>query len=667
MPEPSSFSPESLLKWLKHLLVTDRQTDKTIEEFGNLLEKLEKRKAELKNHQASIAAELPLVSFELLLKIVSLLRWRWEKLLEKNKALSRDLQQARSLLKELAAKTEKLRQQVIALCSPPFQLVPFVQWEKWQVEGTEICGARFKLGQTLRVAPVDNSRPDLIAKLQKTQRGQMLRLNSLGAITDVLEEYEKTGEMFTVAELLPDGQLRVIDHTGAKSVALVSGAISTDNLKSGDQVLISNNGLAVEKISSIDLAREHFLQKLPTVSWSDIGGLDKQILELRDELERHLIYPAETKLFRIPPLKGVLLHGPPGTGKTMMVKAAVGETAKVLSQALGREVPGRTLLINGPGDILNMYVGSSEGKLKNDFAQAKAEAQRGSLVFLAIDEADALFSVRRGDGWQDGGTMVRQGLVTQLNAEMDGIEELNGVVVFLLTNRPDILDPSVIRPGRFDLKVYVSRPNQEAAGDIFSKYLYVGPRKPGEEKLPLHGQYFDPANYEGENYFPRLAQPGERRQLKNGQKASYPLNRDPERIIEYFIQKATGRCYDKHRPENCLLKVIFADGAVELFTLADFMSGAVIANMVRKAYKLARNRYLAANQEERTGEGLRLADIYQAVEMVVKGEQFLPMTRENMQRWLYTEGKPVKTIKEIVPLLNKEDLEPERPTSQKMI
>lgn len=599
-------------------------------DYRELIEKLKVIIAQIDSERAFSTAQIGSVSLPALFVIVSFWHLRFIQASQNFEALAGEHN-------ELSQKFVRAGEIIKKLQQPPHI---FVAFEKLEQRKDSEYWIRWRRGSNKSSSVVDVENPELVNGLKKAQRGQLVRLNGIGVAVELLDEFENEGIVYDVVEVIDDQRVKVSSEHSISVVAAISQNLK-DLLKIGDKVLLSNNNMVTEKLGEASEVADLILQETPDVKWSSIGGLKKEIAQLREKIELHLLDPEAAKKFHIPEPKGILLVGPPGTGKGLMVKAAVNETARFASERTGKEVKGYYILVNGPADILRKWVGDSPGRIKMIFDQARRRAKEGHLVFIIFDEFESLFTVRTGEQ-NDAG--VRKELVTQFNAEMDGIDSLQGVVVFGLTNRPDILDPAVIRPGRFNLKITVPRPDREGAKDIFSKYL--------ELDLPLHGKYFDSKNYDQEgNYYPTDSR--DNRRLKSpGVYESYCLNREPAKIINYFIDKVVNSCYDSKKEENQLLRVTYTDGSSEVFTFEHFMSGALIAAIASLAKEKACNRYSKAGSKEKGQEGLCLRDIYEAVEEIFKGEHKLPTTDDALKQWLYTEGRQAKTPKSVVSLLD---------------
>lgn len=483
---------------------------------------------------------------------------------------------------------------------------------------------------------------DLGYKFQDARRGQIVKYVSFNngvaevkVVIDLLEEFDTEGKVANVLEVMEDDLVKVSDGMDSEMIVPLANP-GPDEISSGDKVLIGQSGFITRKLPKTEQVQDLILQEIPDVRFEDVGGLDTQIEEFRNNFGLPYLYPEDYKLFEIPSTRGVLFVGPPGCGKSFMVKAAINELTKYLSQKTGREIKGFMILINGPADVLRKYVGESEGRPKMFFNLARQKAKEGHVVMIIMEEFDAWVKVRGSDN-NDAG--VRSGLVTQINAEMDGIWGLNGVIVVGLTNRPDLIDPAVMR--RFNSKIEVPRPNIKGAKDIFIKNI--------SSNIPIHSKYFDSANYEGEWYYPR-DENGERRKI-NGVEEKYHLCRNRERVINHFADKIMRTCYDSSASENGFLRVSYYNGKEEIFTFADFMSGDLIVNyIIAHAKKSALFRYVGAKDEDKKREGLKLKDLYDALDKVFGSGAYVPPTQEALTEWFEVNGikrPPVKDFQRI--------------------
>jgi len=336
------------------------------------------------------------------------------------------------------------------------------------------------------------------------------------------------------------------------------------------------------------------LEEIPDVTYDDIGGLGDQIETLRDSVELPYIYPDVFAEHKLAPPKGILLYGPPGCGKTLIAKAVANSLAKSIEQRTGRETTPYFLNVKGP-ELLNKYVGETEHKLREVFKKARDKASEDVPVVIFFDEMDSLFRMR-GSGISSD---MEATVVAQFLSEIDGVESLNNVIVIGASNRQDLIDPAVLRPGRLDLKIKVHRPDGPAAKEIFSKYLIAG--------LPFHTDT----------------------QERYGS--------DPEKIVEGMISDTIDHMY-RTSDENKFLEVTYAKGEREIFYFKDFASGAMIENIVSRAKKRAVKR-LIENDER----GITLEDLIGSVNDEFKENEDLPNTT-NPDDWARISGRKGERI-----------------------
>jgi proteasome-associated ATPase len=414
-------------------------------------------------------------------------------------------------------------------------------------------------------------------------------------------EFELRGEVGIIKDFVDEDRVVVLGRVDEERVLQLSEPLRVDRPQVGDNVMIDvRSGLVLEKIPKSQV-EEVVLEEVPDVTYDDIGGLSEQIEALRDAIELPYLYPEEFEAFGLKPPKGILLYGPPGCGKTMIAKAVANSLATEMSRRTGRDTRGYFLNVKGP-ELLNKYVGETEFKIREVFKKAKAKANEDCPVIVFFDEMDALFRMR-GTGISSD---VETTVVAQFLSEIDGVEALRNVIVIGASNRQDLIDPAILRPGRLDLKIKVDRPDEKAAREIFSKYLLP--------TLP-----FDPEE---------LASAGG----------------DPEVCVARMIDMTVEAMYAEST-ENRFLEVTYAKGEKEIFYFKDFASGAMIENIVRRAKKIALKRAIAGQ-----GRGLKTSDLLESVREEFKENEDLPNTT-NPDDWAKISGRKGERIVNVRTLL----------------
>lgn len=430
--------------------------------------------------------------------------------------------------------------------------------------------------------------------------GQLLVLNESFNVIEV-SGYENRGEVVRLKDRLDAHRALVIGRADEERVVTLTDSAQHLDLDIGDNLLLeTRSGYVLEKLPKSKV-EEVILEEVPNVTYDDIGGLDTQIEDLRDGIELPYLYPDEFREHQLRPPKGVLLYGPPGCGKTLIAKAVANSLAKRLSESKGVEAHSYFLNIKGP-ELLNKYVGETESKLREVFKKAREKANPTTPVIVFFDEMDALFRVR-GSGISSD---VEITVVAQFLSELDGLESLENVIVIGASNRQDLIDPAVLRPGRLDLKIKVERPDKGAARDIFSKYLL--------QDLPLHTEEL---------------------QRHDGSRQA---------TVDWLIEQTCEHMYST-REENKFLEVTYAKGEREIFYFKDFSSGAMIENIVARAKKAALKRYLSAQEK-----GIKLDDLINAVQAEFKENEDLPNTTnpDDWARISGTKGEKIINIRTLV-------------------
>ena len=428
------------------------------------------------------------------------------------------------------------------------------------------------------------------------RRGHEVVLNeSLNVV--LARAFERSGEVVTIQEILEDGRRAVVVGRGDEErVAELSEALAGTRLRAGDSVLLDPRSLLLlEKLPRPEI-EEVVLEEVPDITYADIGGLDEQIEALTDAVELPYLHPELFAEHQLPAPKGILLYGPPGCGKTLIAKAVANSLARKVGELKGNEnVRSYFLNIKGP-ELLNKYVGETERQIRLVFQRAREKADEGVPVIVFFDEMDSLFRMR-GSGISSD---MESTIVPQLLAEIDGVEALRNVIVIGASNREDLIDPAILRPGRLDVKIKIERPDETAAQQIFARYLTTD--------LPL--KHADVA------------------ELGGG---------DPAKAVRVMIERTVAEMY-RADDENRFLEVTYQNGDKEVLYFRDFASGAMIENIVRRAKKLAIKRALGGEVR-----GICLADLTESIKQEYKENEDLPNTT-NPDDWARISGKKGERI-----------------------
>ncbi|MFD0277333.1 proteasome ATPase [Kitasatospora sp. NPDC127111] len=488
-----------------------------------------------------------------------------------------------STLREARDQIVALKEEVDRLAQPPAGFGTFLDQNE---DGTADI---FTGGRKLRV----NVSPNV--DLDELRRGQEVMLNEALNIVDAMA-FERIGDIVTLKEVLEDGERAlVIGHTDEERVVRLAEPLREITIRAGDALLLEpRSGYVYEVVPKAEV-EELVLEEVPDIDYRQIGGLSNQIEQIRDAVELPYLHADLFKEYELRPPKGVLLYGPPGCGKTLIAKAVANSLAKKVAEVTGRP-QGKSYFLNIKGpELLNKYVGETERQIRLVFQRAREKASEGTPVIVFFDEMESLFRTRGSGVSSD----VENTIVPQLLAEIDGVEGLENVIVIGASNREDMIDPAILRPGRLDVKIKIERPDAEAAKDIFSKYL--------KDSLPFHPD--DLKEHDG----------------------------SVEATVAAMIQSVVERMYSETE-ENRFLEVTYANGDKEVLYFKDFNSGAMIQNIVDRAKKMAIKDFLDHGQR-----GLRVSHLLAACVDEFKENEDLPNTT-NPDDWARISGKKGERI-----------------------
>ena len=506
-----------------------------------------------------------------------------------NEKLSITIQQTRDQISALRDEVDKLTQ-------PPAVYGTFTDFND---DGTVDI---FAAGRKMRVALHPAIDPHQVA------RGDEVVLNESFTVIGVRDP-DGQGEVVTVKDVLDDRRVLIYGRADEERVVELSDALRDVRLRSGDALLLdTRSNLLTEKLARQE-AEALVLEEVPDITYADVGGLDSQIELITDAVELPYLHRALFSDYELPAPKGILLYGPPGCGKTLIAKAVANSlSAKVGELSGNRNVRSYFLNIKGP-ELLNKYVGETERQIRLVFQRAREKAEEGVPVIVFFDEMDSLFRTR-GTGISSD---MESTIVPQLLAEIDGVESLRDVIVIGATNREDLIDPAILRPGRLDVKIKIERPDAEAAAQIFQRYIH--PSLPIDETA-VHA-------------------------LGGG---------DRDKAIRAMIEETVQAMY-RIDDENRFLEVTYQGGDKEVLYFKDFASGAMIENVVRRAKKLAVKREIAAG-----ARGLQVSDLLESIRQEFRENEDLPNTT-NPDDWARISGKKGERIVFIRTLISREEAE----------
>lgn len=501
-------------------------------------------------------------------------RYQLDQATKQNEKLVATLQDAKAQIEALRAEVEKLT-------APPSSYAIFSSLNE---DGT---GNVYVSGRKMKVS--------LHPSINRTElrKGREVVLNEALNVVEV-KGFDSQGEVVRLKDVLEGGRALVTLHFDEEKVADLGDPLLAERLSVGDHLLYDvRSGYVIEKLPKSE-AEELVLEEVPDVDYAHIGGLQKELEQVRDAVELPFLHPQVFAEYKLSAPKGVLLYGPPGCGKTLIAKAVANSIAKKLGDRSGKEIRSYFLHVKGP-ELLNKYVGESERQVREVFKKAKERAEDGHPVIVFFDEMDALFRTR-GTGVSSD---IESTIVPQFLSEIDGVERLRNVIVIGASNRQDLIDPAVLRAGRLDVKVKVGRPDADAARDIFSKYIST--------ELPFAEE--DVARHGG----------------------------DRHALVERLTAMTVEAMYAASE-ENKFIEVTYANGEKEVLYFKDFASGALIEGIVSRAKKFAVKRVIANE-----GTGLRSDDLIRAIREEFKEHEDLPNTT-NPDDWAKVAGKKGEKI-----------------------
>ena len=549
----------------------------------NTVKKLTERLSDENSQEGGMQDEQGLEREKLLVQIRSLeeevrrlnqARHQLEQAHRQNDRLTEALQEAKARIEAMRAEVEKLT-------APPSSYGIYSGPNEDQTVNVYVSGRKLKV----------NLHPSIQTK--DLRKGQEVILNEA---LNVIESrgFDLQGEVVRLKNNLDEKRAIITLRTDEERVAELGEPLLAQRLSVGDHLLYdARSGYVLEKLPKSEV-EELVLEEVPDISYTDIGGLQGQIEQIQDAVELPFLHADLFREHKLRAPKGVLLYGPPGCGKTLIAKAVANSIAKKLGHLTGKDIRSFFLHVKGP-ELLNKYVGESERQVREVFQKAKEKADDGYPVIVFFDEMDALFRTR-GSGISSD---MESTIVPQFLSEIDGVERLRNVIVIGASNRQDLIDPAVLRPGRLDVKIKIDRPDKTAAKDIFSKYL--------TPDLPFHPE--------------ELA--------RDGGDAANAVERLTVQTVESMYALSE---------ENQFLEVTYGNGDKEIFYFKDFSSGALIEGIVSRAKKYAIKRLLA------TGErGIKADDLLRAVRDEFKEHEDLPNTT-NPDDWAKIAGKKADRI-----------------------
>ncbi|MEZ5203982.1 MAG: proteasome ATPase [Acidimicrobiales bacterium] len=525
-----------------------------------------------------------------------------ERLLETKGQLSQAVTQNEKLtytLREAREHIAALREEVDKLTQPPAAYGTVLGLN--EDDGTVDV---FSGGRKMRVAAM----PEVVGELK---RGDEVALNESFSVI-LSRESDRTGEVVTIKDVIGGNRVLIVGRADEERVCELLEDVASAGVRAGDTVLLDpRSALIIEKLARPEV-EELVLEEVPDISYADVGGLDSQIEQIADAVELPFVHADLFAEHKLPAPKGILLYGPPGCGKTLIAKAVANSLAKKVAEVSGDEHARSYFLnIKGP-ELLNKYVGETERQIRLVFQRAREKSEEGWPVIVFFDEMDSMFRTR-GSGISSD---MESTIVPQLLAEIDGVETLKNVIVIGASNREDLIDPAILRPGRLDVKIKIERPDEASAAQIFGRYL--------TSDLPLSAS--------------------EVREIGGG---------DPDKCVRAMIERTVDEMY-RTDEENQFLEVTYQNGDKEVMYFKDFASGAMIENIVRRAKKLAIKRLIGGGEK-----GIAVDDLIASIHQEYKEHEDLPNTT-NPDDWAKISGKKGERIVYIRTLIKRdEDQEPE--------
>src|SRR2546422_3385007 len=568
----------------KEVAVADSSFDRRLGEYEQLVADLQEQVKSLEEETVTLRRKLQ--------DAPKRVRTLEERLLETKGQLAQAVSQNEKLsytLREAREHIAALREEVEKLTQPPAAYGTFMGHNDDDTVDV------YSGGRKMRVA----LHPEIDA--DSLQRGQEVVLNESLSVV-LARGSELSGEVVTLKEVMDDGgRALIVGRADEERVIELGDKLIGEKLRSGDTLLLdARSALALERLPRPEV-EELVLEEVPDITYEDVGGLDSQIEQIMDAVELPFLHRDLFELHKLPAPKGILLYGPPGCGKTLIAKAVANSLANKVAEVSGDKAARSYFLnIKGP-ELLNKYVGETERQIRLVFQRAREKSEEGMPVIVFFDEMDPLFRTR-GTGISSD---MEATIVPQLLAEIDGVEPLKNVIVIGASNRQDLIDPAILRPGRLDVKIKIERPDKAAAVDVFNRYMTA--------ELPIHA--------------------AEIRQDAG----------DTQAAVDRMIAATVEEMYDLGE-RNRFLEVTYSNGDKEVLYFKDFASGAMIESIVRRAKQLALKRYI-----QTSAKGITSDDLLSAVRKEFKENEDLPNTT-NPDDWAKIAGKKGERIVSVKPL-----------------